>query len=142
MTVAPGMADRIDTAVSAQNPQAAPKALRNGPEFEEICIRFDDGFCESRDSDGNNRKRLIYFNARHVRSGDFQRLGVAWSSRRVSVIRHRTLTPWIQCCQKVSTPIGVEYARLRTGQSGLGGRVGQMALGTDVGRYRSRKLPS
>ena len=59
MTVAPGMADRIDTAVSAQNPQAAPKALRNGPEFEEICIRFDDGFCESRDSDGNNRKNMV-----------------------------------------------------------------------------------
>ena len=44
MTVAPGMAGRIDAAFSAQNCQVTPKALRNGPEFEKICIRFDDGF--------------------------------------------------------------------------------------------------
>ena len=44
MTVASGMAGRIDAAVSAQNRQAAAKALRNGPEFEKICVRFDDGF--------------------------------------------------------------------------------------------------
>ena len=44
MTVAPGMAGRIDAAFPAQNRQAAPKALRYGPEFEKICIRFDDGF--------------------------------------------------------------------------------------------------
>ena len=63
MTVAPGMAGRIDAAFSGENRQATPKALRNGPEFEKICIRFDDGFCESRDADGNYRKRLLYFNA-------------------------------------------------------------------------------
>ena len=44
MTVAPGMAGRIDAAFSAENRQAAPKALRNGPEFEKNCIRFDGGF--------------------------------------------------------------------------------------------------
>ena len=44
MTVAPGMAGRIDAAFSVQNRQAAPKALRNSPVFEKICIRFNDGF--------------------------------------------------------------------------------------------------
>ena len=44
MTVAPGMAGRIDAASSAEKRQAAPKTLRNGPEFEKICIWFDDGF--------------------------------------------------------------------------------------------------
>ena len=44
MTVAPGMTGRIDAAFSAANRQATPKALRNGPEFEKSCIRFDDGF--------------------------------------------------------------------------------------------------
>ena len=44
MTVAPGMTGRIDAAFSAANRQATPKALRNGPEFENICILFDDGF--------------------------------------------------------------------------------------------------
>ena len=44
MSVASRMAGRIDAAFSAQKRQAAPKALRNCPEFEKICIRFDDGF--------------------------------------------------------------------------------------------------
>ena len=44
MTVAPGMVGRIDAAFSAENRQATPKTLRNGSEFEKICIRFDDGF--------------------------------------------------------------------------------------------------
>ena len=44
MTVAPKMAGRIDAAFLAQNRQTVPKALRNSPEFEKICIRFDDGF--------------------------------------------------------------------------------------------------
>ena len=44
MTVACWMAGRIDAAFSAENRQATPKALRNGPEFEKICIRYDDGF--------------------------------------------------------------------------------------------------
>ena len=44
MTVASRMVGRIDAAFSAENRQAMPKALRNGPEFEKICIRFDDGF--------------------------------------------------------------------------------------------------
>ena len=44
MTVAPGMAGRIDAAFSAENRQVTPKALRNSPEFEKFCIRFDDGF--------------------------------------------------------------------------------------------------
>ena len=44
MTVESRMAGHIDAAFSAENRQAAPKALRNGPTFEKICIRFDDGF--------------------------------------------------------------------------------------------------
>ena len=44
MTVAPGMAGRIDAAFSAENRQVTPKALRDRQEFEKICIRFDDGF--------------------------------------------------------------------------------------------------
>ena len=44
MTVASWMAGRIDAAFSGENRQATPKALRNGPEFEKICIRYDDGF--------------------------------------------------------------------------------------------------
>ena len=44
MTVASRKAGRIDAAFSAQNRQTAPKALRNGPGFEKISIRFDDGF--------------------------------------------------------------------------------------------------
>ena len=44
MTVAPGMAGRIDAAVSAENRQATPKALRGRQEFEKICIRLDDEF--------------------------------------------------------------------------------------------------
>ena len=44
MTAVSRMAGRIDAAFSAENRQATPKALRNGPEFEKICIRFDDGF--------------------------------------------------------------------------------------------------
>ena len=44
MTVALGMTGRIDAAFSAANRQATPKALRNSPVFEKICIRFDDGF--------------------------------------------------------------------------------------------------
>ena len=39
MTVAPGMAGRIDAAVSGENRQETPKALRNGPEVEKTCIR-------------------------------------------------------------------------------------------------------
>ena len=38
------MAGRIDAAFSGENRQATPKALRNGPEFEKICIRFDADF--------------------------------------------------------------------------------------------------
>ena len=44
MTVAPGMVDRIDAAFSAENRQMTPRALRNSPAFEKICIRFDDGY--------------------------------------------------------------------------------------------------
>ena len=44
MTVASQMVGRIDAAFSAENRQAMPKALRNGPEFEKFYIRFDDGF--------------------------------------------------------------------------------------------------
>ena len=44
MTVASRMVGCIDAAFSAANRQATPKALRNGPEFEKICIRFDDEF--------------------------------------------------------------------------------------------------
>ena len=62
MTVACWMAGRIDAAFSAEKRQVTPMALRNGPAFEKICIRFDDGYCESRDSDGKYRKRLLYFN--------------------------------------------------------------------------------
>ena len=43
MTMAPGMTGRIDAAFSAENRQATSKALTNGPEFEKIRIRFDDG---------------------------------------------------------------------------------------------------
>ena len=43
MTVACWMTGRIDAAFSAQNRQAAPKALRDRQEFEKTCIRFDDG---------------------------------------------------------------------------------------------------
>ena len=38
MTVAPGIAGRIDAAFSAQNRQATPKALRNGPEFKQTAF--------------------------------------------------------------------------------------------------------
>ena len=38
MTVAPEMTGRIDAAFSAANCQTTPKALRNGPEFEKICV--------------------------------------------------------------------------------------------------------
>ena len=44
MTVAPGMAGRIDAAFSAENRPVTPKALRDRQAFEKICIRFDDGF--------------------------------------------------------------------------------------------------
>ena len=44
MTVACWLVGCIDAAFSAENRQAMSKALRNGPEFEKICIRFDDGF--------------------------------------------------------------------------------------------------
>ena len=44
MTVVPGMAGRIDTGFSVKNRQAALKVLRNGTEFEKICIRFYDGY--------------------------------------------------------------------------------------------------
>jgi len=62
MTVAPGMAGRIDAAFSGENRHATPKAIRNGPEFGKICIRFDDGFLGSRDFDEMCRERLLYFN--------------------------------------------------------------------------------
>ena len=44
MTVASRMVGCIDAAFPAANRQSTPKALRNSPEFEKICIRFDDGF--------------------------------------------------------------------------------------------------